>query len=334
MPMTISTVGERRTLFATTATVALISALSLASPAYATGTRAGTVIDNTATATYDQGGTPVVVDSNLNSLTVDELLDTVIDWEDGANVPTTPGATGTPLTFTLTNTGNGREAFVLSTISTLGGDNYDPTAVSIVIDDGDGVYEPGIDVVYVSGAGNPVLDPDAIITIFVVANTPGGLSDGDRGGLRLVAAAATGTGAPGTTFPNAGEGGGDAVAGTTGADGSDDGYYQVAAATVGLTKTATVLDPFGGSNAVPGSIITYQLVANTLGGGSLPNLAINDGIPTGTTYRSGTLTLGGSPLTDATDADAGRFTSNAISVSLGTVAGGQTRTVTFQVIIN
>jgi uncharacterized repeat protein (TIGR01451 family) len=334
MPIKYSTRLVRRTLSVSVASAALFSALSLTSPAYATGTRAGTVIDNTATATYDQGGTPVEVDSNINSLTVDELLDTVVVWDDGADVPTTPGATGTPLTFTLTNTGNGEEAFVLSTISTLGGDNYDPTAVSIVIDDGDGVYEPGIDVVYVSGAGNPVLDPDETITIFVVANTPGGLSDGDRGGIRLVAAAATGTGAPGTTFPNAGEGGGDAVVGTTGADGSDDGYYQVSSATVSLVKSATVADPFGGSNAVPGSIITYQIVANTSGSGSLPNLMINDAIPAGTTYRAGTITLGGTGLTDAADADAGTFAANNVSVSLGTVAGGQTRTVTFQVTIN
>lgn len=334
MPIKNSARVVRRTLSISSASVALISALSLASPAFATGTRAGTVIDNTATATYDQGGTPVEVDSNINSLTVDELLDTVVVWDDGADVPTTPGATGTPLTFTLTNTGNGEEAFVLSTISTLGGDDYDPTSVSIVIDDGDGVYEPGIDVVYVSGAGNPVLDPDQTITIFVVANTPGGLSDGDRGAIRLTAAAVTGTGAPGFTFPGQGEGGGDAVVGTTGADSSDDGYYQVNAATVSLVKSATVADPFGGTNAVPGSIITYQIVANTSGSGSLPNLVINDAIPAGTTYRPGTITLGGTSLTDAADADAGAFAASNVSVSLGTVAGGQTRTVTFQVTIN
>ena len=334
MPTTITTGAFSRTLFVSTASIAVISALSLASPAYAAGTRAGTVIDNTATATYDEGGTPVEVDSNLNSLTVDELLDTVVAWDDGADVATTPGATGGALTFTITNTGNGEEAFLLSTVSTVGGDDYDPTGVTIVIDDGDGVYEPGIDVVYVAGAGNPVLDPDETITVFVIANTPGGLSDGDRGGVQLTAEAVTGTGAPGTSFAGQGEGGGDAVVGTTGADGEDDGYFQVAAATVSLAKSATVADPFGGTNAVPGSTITYQIVATTSGSGSLPNLAINDAIPAGTTFVPGSITLGGTTLTDAADADAGRFASNNVSVSLGTVAGGQTRTVTFQVTID
>lgn len=334
MPTDYNTGARRFNARTATAAIALVAALSVASTAQATGTRAGTVIDNTATATYDEGGTPVQVNSNLNSLTVDELLDTVVAWDNGADVPTTPGATGGALTFTVTNTGNGQEAFLLSTINTLGGDDYDPTSVSIVIDDGDGVYEPGIDTVYVAGAGNPVLNPDQTITVFVVANTPGGLSDGDRGGIRLTAAAVTGTGAPGTTFAGQGEGGGDAVVGTTGADGTDDGYFQVAAATVSLVKSATVVDPFGGSNAVPGSTITYQIVATTSGSGSLPNLAINDAIPAGTTYVPGSITLGGGALTDASDADAGRFASNSISVALGTVAGGQTRTVTFQVTIN
>ena len=334
MPLIISVGASRRTLFASSASIAVISALSLASPATAAGTRAGTVIDNTATATYDEGGTPVEVDSNLNSLTVDELLDTVVAWDDGADVATTPGANGGALTFTITNTGNGEEAFLLSTVSTLGGDDYDPTGVTIVIDDGDGVYEPGIDVVYVAGAGNPVLDPDETITVFVIANTPGGLTDGDRGGIQLTAEAVTGTGTPGTSFAGQGEGGGDAVVGTTGADGEDDGYFQVAAATVSLAKSATVVDPFGGSSAVPGSTITYQIVATTSGSGSLPNLAINDAIPTGTTFVPGSITLGGTTLTDAADADAGRFAANSVAVSLGTVAGGQTRTVTFQVTID
>lgn len=309
-------------------------ALLVPAAAQAAGTRAGTVIDNTATATYDQGGTPVTVNSNIESIRVDELLDTVVGWSDSADVPTAPSATGQVLTFEVTNSGNGVEAFRLGTVSTIGGDQYDPTVTSIVIDDGDGVYEPGIDTVYVPGSNDPSLDPDESVTVFVLSTTPGTAVDGNRGGVQLTAAAVTGTGAPGTTFATQGEGGGDAIVGTSGADGSDDGFYQVAAATVGLAKSATVVDPFGGDSAVPGSVITYTIIATTAGSGSLPNLAINDAVPTGTTYVAGSMTLGGSALTDAADADAGRFAGNAVAVALGTVAGGQTRTVTFRVTIN
>lgn len=315
----------------------LIGASTLAmvpESALAAGTRAGTLIENTASATYDVGPTQISVDSNTNTVRVDELIDAVVDWSDSADVTTLPGSTGQVLAFSITNNGNGEESFSLSTVSTLGGDDYDPTVTTIVIDDGDGVYEPGQDTVYVPGSNDPVLQPDASVTIFVLSTTPTGADDGDRGGVRLVAASRTGTGAPGTSFAGQGEGGGDAVIGTTGGDGSDDGFYAVSAATVALTKSAVVLNQFGNADPIPGATITYTIEATTTGSGSLANLAINDAIPSGTTYVAGSLRLGATVLTDATDADAGRFASNAITVSLGTVPGGQTRTVTFQVTIN
>jgi uncharacterized repeat protein (TIGR01451 family) len=319
------------------ATAFILAGTALAAPfgaAHATGTRAGTNIDNTATATYDQGGTPATVNSNLHRILVDELINVTLDWTDPADVPTTPGATNQVTTYRITNTGNGIETFGLTTVSTVAGDNYDPTVTSIVIDDGDGVYEPGIDVVYVPGANDPVLNPDAGVTVFVLVTTPGGVNDNDRGGVQLIATSRTGTGAPGTSFAGAGEGGGNAVIGSSGGDAEDTGYYEVASATVGLVKSATVSDPFGGTTAVPGSVITYQIVATVTGSGSMNALAINDIVPAGTTYVPGSITLGGGGLTDATDADAGRFNANTVTVTLGTVPGGQTRTVTFQVRIN
>ncbi|MEQ1688329.1 MAG: hypothetical protein ABL874_07130 [Sphingopyxis sp.] len=300
----------------------------------ATGTRAGTLIDNTATATYDPGSGPVTVNSNLHSLKVDELIDTTVAWSDSADVVTTPGATSQVLKYQVTNTGNGVETFGLSTVANIGGDQYDPSVTSIVIDDGDGVYEPGIDTVYVAGAGDLVLNPDQSITVFVVSTTPSGVVDGDRGGVRLVATSKTGTGAPGTSFAGAGEGGGNAVIGATGGDGENDGFYLVSSATVALVKSAKVIDPFGGTTSVPGSRITYTIIATTTGTGSLSGLSISDAVPTGTTYFPGSITLGGVVQSDAADTDAGSFASNIASVVLGTVAGGQTRTVTFQVTIN
>ena len=83
-----------------------------ATPAHAAGTPAGTVINNSATATYDlPGGGTNSVTSNTVSLTVDELLDVGVAWTDGGDVTVTPGATGQLLTFRVTNAGNGDEAF-------------------------------------------------------------------------------------------------------------------------------------------------------------------------------------------------------------------------------
>ena len=121
--------------------------------------------------------------------------------------------------------------------------------------------------------------------IFVLSSIPAGATDGQRGRVDLVAVAATGSGAPGTTFAGQGQGGGDAVVGATGADAEDDGFYAVSAASVAFVKSADVVDPFGGTTRVPGSIITYRLVASVSGSGSLANLRIGDAIPAGSSLR-------------------------------------------------
>lgn len=310
--------------------------LCAAAPAFAAGTPAGTVINNSATATYDlPAGGQDSVTSNIVSLTVDELLDVSVASTDGGDVATFPAAVNQVLTFRVTNAGNGNESFVLTARDNVGGDDFNPSATSIVIDsNSNGVYDPGIDTVYVAGANNPLLAPDASVLIFVLSSIPAGAADGQRGRVDLVAVAATGSGAPGTTFAGQGQGGGDAVVGATGADAEDDGYYAVSAASVSFVKSAEVLDPFGGTTRVPGAIITYRLVASVTGSGSLANLRIADAIPAGSSFRPGTITLEGGPLSDAADADAGEFSGSGIAVRLGTVAAGDARTVTFQVAID
>ncbi|HMO75057.1 MAG TPA: hypothetical protein PKD48_06905 [Sphingopyxis sp.] len=308
--------------------------LALPMQAQAAGTRAGSIISNTASASFDTGGGAQTVDSNTVDLRVDELIDVVVDSSDPADVPTTPGATNQLLTFSVTNSGNGEEGFTLSAIANGGGDDYDPTVTQIYIDNGDGVFDAGTDTLYTPGANDPVLDPDESVTVFVLSTTPGSVVDGNRGTVSLVATSKTGTGAPGTSFAGQGEGGGDAVIGSTGGDGQDMGAYIVSAATVSLVKSAVVADPFGGSEPVPGATITYTIVATVAGSGSVSGLAITDNIPADTSYVAGSLTLGGSGLTDAADGDAGDYNGTRINVTLGTVAGGQTRTVTFRTTID
>jgi uncharacterized repeat protein (TIGR01451 family) len=310
--------------------------IGFSAPAMAVGTAAGTTISNTATATYtDPGGNPVSVPSNKVDIKVDELLDVTVATADPGDIVVTPGSTNQVLSFTVTNTGNGSEAFRLTPNATVGGDQFDPTTTSIVLDtNGNGVYDAGVDTVYTPGSNDPVLAPDASIRVFVLSSIPAGRNDSDRGVVELTAAATTGTGAPGTTFAGQGQGGGNAVVGSTGADGVDRGRYIVQNATITFTKSASVVDPFGGTTSVPGSIITYMLVATISGSGTLTNAAIGDPIPVGTTYQIGSITLQGSPLTDAADGDTGSFASNSVSVGLGSVSGGQTRTVTFRVRIN
>ena len=309
--------------------------IGFATPAFAVGTTAGTTISNTATATYDDaGGNPVSVPSNKVDIKVDELLDVKVATADPGDVVVQPGATNRVLSFTVTNTGNGSEAFRLTPNSAVGGDQFDPTTTSIVLDsNGDGIYTAGVDTIYNPGSNDPVLAPDAAIKVFVLSTIPTA-NDLDKGIVQLSAAATTGNGTPGTTFAGQGQGGGDAVVGASTAKSTDKGTYLVQSTTVVFTKSAIVLDPFGGTKSVPGAIITYTLVANISGSGTLSNLSLGDPVPVGTTYQVGTITLQGAPLTDATGDDAADFASNAVTVRLGNVAGGQTRTATFKVKIN
>jgi uncharacterized repeat protein (TIGR01451 family) len=303
--------------------------------AEAAGTPAGTTISNTATATYnDPGGTELTTPSNTVDILVDELLDVTVATADPGDMPAPPAGTNQVLSFTVRNNGNGSEAFRLTPNGAVGGDQFDPTTTSIVIDNGNGVYDPGIDLVYIPGSNDPVLTPDTSVKIFILSTIPGGAVDGSRGIVTLTAAAVTGTGAPGTSFPGLGQGGGDAVVGSSGADSVDQGAYVVQNATVSFLKSATILDPFGGAESVPGAIITYTLVATVTGSGTLSNLTIGDVVPLGTAYRTGSITLQGSGLSDAVDADAGEFASSAVAVRLGALPGGTTRTVTFKVRIN
>ncbi len=331
--------GAKHQLLPSCSLLALLAAFALPTQVQAQVatpplTRAGTTISNTASATFDTGGGSTTINSNRVDLLVDELLDVTVDSSNPADVPTTPGATGQVLTFSVTNTGNGVENFVLSTIANAGGDNYDPVVTQIYIDNGDGVFDPGTDTLYTPGANDPQLDPDESVTIFVVATTPGGVVDGNRGIVSLVAAAVTGTGAPGTSFAGQGEGGGDAVVGSTGADGADAGAFIVSAATVTLVKSAVVTNPLGTADPIPGATITYTIVATVAGSGSVSGLAITDNIPADTSYVTGSITLGGVAQSDAVDADAGDYNGTRINVALGTVAGGQTRTVTFRTTID
>lgn len=272
---------------------------------------------------------------------MDELLDVAVTSADPGDIPTLPSGVNQVASFTVTNTGNGSESYGLAVTTALGGDQFDPTTTSIVLDtNGNGVYDAGVDTVYVAGTNDPVLAPDASIRVFVLSSIPGTAVDGDRGQLSLAAASRTLTGTPGASSTRQGQGGGDAVVGTSGGDGNATGAYIVQAASLSFAKTSSVVDPFGGTKIVPGSIVTYTLTATVGGTGALSSVVISDNIPASTTYEAATLTLQGSPLSDPSDADAGTFVPPAgvvpgrVEVAMGSVPAGQTRTVTFRVRIN
>lgn len=321
----------------------LATTAALAPLAQAAGTAAGTNISNTASASFtDPGGVPRTQNSNTYVVQVDEILDATVQSNDAGNVTVVTPATGQALSFTVKNTGNGSEQYILSAQNNLPGDDFNPASTQIWLDDGDGVFEPGPggDTLLVSGSNDPVLAAEASVVVFVVSDIPSGLADGDIGKVRLVAESKTAQGNPGVeaagyTFAGAGTAGSDAVVGTTQAYASQDNGYVVQQATAAFVKSSSIADPFGGSTAVPGAIITYSLALSFSGSGSVTGAGITDAIPAGTTYEAGSLTLDSAALTDAADTDAGSYTAGTgIAVDLGTVTAPATRTVTFKVKIN
>lgn len=317
-----------------TASVLALAGAAWCMPLHAAGTPAGTNIENIATASYDTGAGTVDIQSNTAVILVDELLDVTVTSTDPGDIATSNGATNVVLAYRVTNNGNGPESFRLTPNVANSGDDFDPTLAQVVFDtNGNGAYDPGVDTVYVAGTNDPLLAPDQSVNVFVLTNMPATQANGDRAGVSLLAAATTGTGSAGTTFAGAGEGGGDAVVGASGADAEASGFVRIDAAAVALAKSATVRDPFNGTNAVPGAVITYTIIATVSGAGALNNLVINDPLPVGTAYVASSMTLEGAALSDAADADAGNFNGTRVSVSLGNVSAGQTRTITFQATI-
>ena len=310
-----------------------IAAALITTPAHAGGVKAGTLIENTASATYDGGAGPVTIPSNTITVKVDELLDVTVTSRDSGPVSAAPGSA--VLTFELTNTGNGPEAYTLTANPAVAGNDFDTTVNGIAVDtNSNGVYDPGVDQMLTGPATTAAIAADASLTVFVLVTIPGGVADGDQSDVSLLAEAVTGTGAPGTAFAGQGAGGGNAIVGSTGANATATGSLSVGITDVDLIKSATVRDPFGGTGIVPGATITYAIRAEVKGSGSVSDLVVTDAAPADTTYVAGSLKLDGATLTDAADADAGRFGTSGISVDLGTVSGGSSRTVTFQVTID
>jgi len=309
--------------------------LLAAADAQALGTLAGTAVANTATVTYD-----IAAISYTQSATaifaVDERVDVIVTWQDATPVPVAPGDVDRQLTFLVTNIGNGNEAFALAVDTILVGDQFDPTNGRVYIDANDStVYEPGVDPLYQPGVNDPLLAADAARLIFVLADIPAATLNGDRGDAAMSATSLTGS-VTGTIVAGAGDGGSDAVigAGTSQTIGS----YLVSDLFVSTVKSAVVSDLGGGSTPAPGATIVYTLLITANGTGTIDNLVITDALPAFTTYVAGSLTLNGSPLTDAADADAGDFgntTANQVTVALGNVAGGSLpQNITFAVTID
>lgn len=315
---------------------------------WAVGTPAGTVISSTSTVSFDIATViQPPVTSAPASLTVDELIQPTLTWQDGTPVAVNSPGTNDALTFQLTNSGNGQEAFGLTRTNgpaPLPAGNYTPTngsIGSIYLENGllagFQASGPNADTAYVPGGNDPNLAPDATKTIYVISDTPNVASNA-LGEVRLTAASLTAGAAgalPGTSLAGLGQGGGFAVVGSTLALANATGSYIASGLSLVVNKAvASVLDPNGAATLVPGAVVTYQITVALSGAGTATNLVITDPLPASTTYVPGSIKVGGVAQTDAADADQAQFAANTVSVSLGNVAAPANFVITFRATIN
>ncbi len=314
------------------------------------GTAAGTVISNVATVSYSLGGVPQAsIISPAATIRVDEVIQPTLTWQDGTPViVNSPGANGV-LTFLLTNSGNGQEAFGLTRLNgptPLPAGNYTPlngSVGSLYLENGllAGFQSsgPNADTVYVAGVNDPKLGPDAGQFVYVISDTPVVVPN-SRGDVQLQAASLTAGAAgaaPGTSLANAGQGGGFAVVGRGRAQASATGSYLSNGLGFAMTKTVTsVVDPNGTAVLMPGAVMTYQILATLSGAGIANNLVISDPLPAEVTYVPGSIMVDGVAKTDAADADNAQFISatQTVSVSLGNVAAPANIVITLRATIN
>ena len=299
-------------------------AILAAAPAFAqtttTGTPAGTVVNNTAQASYTVNGAAQTASSNTSSFVVDRKVNLNVTTAQAANTQVNLGQTGAVTTFTVTNTTNGIQDFLLDpdqnfgTIVFTGTDNFDLTNLRAYVDsNGNGVYDPGVD----TATFIDELAPDATATVFLVGDVPNTAT----ANLAIVSLRAT-VAAGGTVGTQ-----GAALIPTdlnlvnqaaeidvVFADGDSDGIgpdiirngqgrayaaYEVGVRNVALSVQKSSLVLSDGINtinpkALPGAVVQYCL---TVANGTLltpaSNVNLTDVVPANTTYVPGSLTIGG-----------------------------------------
>ncbi|HEX7783134.1 MAG TPA: hypothetical protein VF509_10040 [Sphingobium sp.] len=303
---------------------AAVALCASAAPALALGS-AGAQINNVASLQFAVDGRNATISSNLVTTHIGEILDVTLHALGTSTVEVSTGEADRGVPFLLTNSGNGNEAFALN--ATVGGAAL-PAGALFIDTDRNGVFDPAIDTPVGADDVTTALAPGASLQLLLIipADTQAG-----SGVLSLRARSITGTGAPGTTLAGRGDNGADAVVGATGAAATAETPFTATEADASVVKSQQVVAPDGTSSPVSGATITYRLEVVTRSHARLTAAQLADTIPAGTTYLPGTLQIDGVALSDANDADNGRFDGSSILVALGDIDQPTTRVVTFQV---
>ena len=167
-----------RTGFLSTAAIAVLSS----GTAFAQLTPANTPVENTFTLNYDVNGAgqpPIDNEDAPTTFRVDRLIDLTVENIEGTTT-VAPGQVDADTIFTVTNDGNGDQAYELTVQNAVAGDDFDPTGsttLTYYISDGDNDFEPGAGAddgapIPYDPANPPVLGQDEEIIVVVERTIP------------------------------------------------------------------------------------------------------------------------------------------------------------------
>lgn len=274
---------------------------------------AGSTIGNQATATYtDSNNTPLVATSNVALTIVQQVAQLTLDASQSK-----PGSPGAQVVFphTITNTGNGVDAFALSVVQS-GADDFDLGGLVIYADaNGDGLPD---NTTPITSTG-PIAAGSTFN--FVVVGTVSGAQTSLQEASVDVTATSTFNGAVAATNTD-----------------------TVVVSENAVVTTSLALDT--ATSASPGGPHTYTLTFTNIGNVAASDVTLVNLIPAGLTYVPGSArwsTSGGTALDDDAGVgddpvgivyDFGDTAANTATAIIGTLVPGQSGTLSFQVTVN
>lgn len=273
--------------------LAAISVRSLAAQSYGTPAR----VDNVARAVFvGADGTPGAVDAAATVFVRPVAGATLASSYDVV----VPMGGRVVLSHVLTNNGTATDRFVLSTVAPAG------WAVTVFVDvDGDGALTSADR----NAAGAVVLDRGLSVPLLVEVQCPATAREGDWAAVTLRATSSV-----------------------------DNALVVMAGDRVSVRRATApdilVTKAVDRATATTGDTLLYTMLVRNRGGAATDtNAILSDPLPGGLRYVPGTLLLGGAPLTDAVDGDAGSVAGGAIRVDLGVVQPGGSAEVSFRAIV-
>jgi len=291
------------------ATGLAVSFVAIASARVEAAPAAGVVITNTVTANYvDEKGTAYGAESNAVKVTVATVAAIAVSPKQTAADATAdgyPAGSAVVRTFTIANTGNAPDAYVLSSVTASAG-----TVTGVAF------LEPrGAVPVTVGTTVTPALAPGASIRVQVTlatANVPVGTALH----VDLVARSSDGNAANGFVSDS----------GRTWA------MAQALASLAGPGGPNTVVSKLVGQQrtvaSAPGTTITYSIAFKNYGGSPATNVVLTDDVPPGIVALPRTTALNGVNV-----AASATLSGQRLVVRVGTMPPGASDTVTFDALV-